>query len=176
MSSTEPAPADDTGARLAAAFTRVHRERMAGLPILHPRLAVAVVGGQDWQGHWLGVLITPWCMNLVLVPAPGSALAAAPAGATRRIDFPAGGFEFALSDLDGVGSFAACSLFSPMQDFADQAAAEDTAAAVLAELLTPTDAACADRSATGQATAAAALDPAPRMSRRDLLRGSFRAR
>jgi [NiFe] hydrogenase assembly HybE family chaperone len=99
--------------RLAAAFRQIHRLRMAGLPILHPDLHVAVIGGRDWQGHWLGVLVTPWCMNLVLVPAAGSDLARHREGTRRELDFPAGRFEFLIAPVDGVGHLATCSLFSP---------------------------------------------------------------
>jgi len=184
---TDSADASQTADRLASAFQAIHRERMAGLPILHPALGVAVVDGRCWQGHWLGVLVTPWCMNLVLVPALGSRLAQAPEGAVEVLDFPAGAFEFTVSVLDGLGSIAACSLFSPMQLFADQPAAEATAAAVMAGLFEPeAEQAAGGATAEDRATqdrpppvsTSALPTPAPRagLSRRDLLRGSFRGR
>ena len=195
MSSTEPpAPvppkAEDpaqTGERLAAAFRRIHRERMAGLPILQPDLHVAVVGGRRWQEHWLGVLVTPWCMNLVLVPAAGSVLAQDAPGTIRLLDFPAGRFELTASDVDGVGAIAACSLFSPMHAFADQAAAETTALEVMTELFEPTAPGATPSARAASADAQAQRHGSPRaapsdtqtstgvgMSRRDLLRGAFR--
>lgn len=191
MSSTEcatdAADAAQTADRLASAFRSIHRERMAGLPILHPELGVAVVDGRCWQGHWLGVLVTPWCMNLVLVPALGSTLAQAQAGSVEVLDFPAGAFEFTVSVLDGFGSIATCSLFSPMQRFADQPAAEAAAGAVMVGLFEPAaeqaaGGATAEERATRDcpppASTSALRAPAPRagLSRRDLLRGSFRGR
>lgn len=185
MSSTDT---DDAAvaARLVAAFEAIHRERMAGLPILHPGLAVAVVDGRRWQGHWLGVLVTPWCMNLMLVPAPGSELAVGGQGASRLLDLPAGRFELLVSELDGVGTIAACSLFSPMHAFADQEAAEATAAVVMVSLFEPAADAPAAAAPADQAAAPVQRQPRPGMvdgsmsrrpgiSRRDLLRGSFRA-
>ncbi|NBC15329.1 MAG: [NiFe]-hydrogenase assembly chaperone HybE [Gammaproteobacteria bacterium] len=182
MSSTEPAAEDattgedaaHTAERLAEAFRRIHRERMAGLPILHPHLEVAVVGGRRWQGHWLGVLVTPWCMNLVLVPAAGSALAQDAGGTTRLLDFPAGRFELTASDVDGVGAMATCSLFSPMHAFADQAAAEATALEVMTELFEPTAPGAAPSPGAGSADAE--VQRGGGVSRRDLLRGTFRRR
>jgi [NiFe] hydrogenase assembly HybE family chaperone len=172
-------PVAETGQRLAIAFERIHRERMAGLPILHPDLAVAVVGGCAWYGHWLGVLVTPWCMNLVLVPAFGSELAHDAQGTKRLLDFPAGQFEFVSSPLDDLGTIATCSLFSPMQAFADQAAAEATAAEVMTALFEPNPDTTApgQRDAQAGATGAksARFRPDPGVSRRDLLRGSFRS-
>ena len=60
--------ADLVGQRLESAFERVRRERMIDVPMLNPRLAVQAVGFRDWRGGWLGILITPWFMNLMLLP------------------------------------------------------------------------------------------------------------
>ena len=164
MASAESAVRDDSVARLLAdSFTRVHRERMAGLPILHPGLSVAVVGGRAWQGDWLGVLVTPWCMNLVLVPGPGSNNRPGPFGSKLQLELPAGGFEFLASEEAGIGRFAACSLISPMHQIADQAAAIATAEAIITALFQP------------QPPGEAAQDTGRQhgVSRRDLLRGTF---
>jgi [NiFe] hydrogenase assembly HybE family chaperone len=50
---------------------------------------------------------------------------------SRHYVFPAGVFEFIGSQDPVLGDYQACSLFSPMFDFADHAAARDTAAAAL---------------------------------------------
>jgi [NiFe] hydrogenase assembly HybE family chaperone len=149
--------------QVAAVFERIHRERMAGLPILHPDLRVAVVGARAWQRDWLGVLVAPWCMNLVLVPGPGSAHAPGPFGSKLQLDLPAGRFEFLSSEEDGLGRFAACSLVSPMHEFADQAGAVAMAEEIVTALFEP------------EAPAAPAAPAQDRgVSRRDLLRGAFR--
>ena len=64
-----PLSSDEFGVTaLESAFRRIAATRMAGLPINHPLLAVEGVGFRLWQGKWLGVLVTPWAMNLVLLP------------------------------------------------------------------------------------------------------------
>jgi [NiFe] hydrogenase assembly HybE family chaperone len=151
--------------RLREAFERIHRERMAGLPILHPDLRVAVIGGRRWQHDWIGVLLTPWCMNLVLLPGPGAARRPGSAGSTQRLVLPAGTFELVASHEAGVGAFAACSLFSPMHGFADQAAAVATAEAVMQALFAPPE---APPAADARRSLPAGI------SRRDLLRGRLR--
>ena len=83
------------------------------------------------------MLVTPWCVNLVLMPAVGSELAYDTQGPKRLLDFPAGRLELVSSALDDLGTIASCSLFSPMQAFADQAAAEATAADVMTALFKP---------------------------------------
>jgi [NiFe] hydrogenase assembly HybE family chaperone len=131
----------DIEQRLQEAFERIHQQRMLGLPILHPGLRVAVVGGRrllsDSQADWLGILLTPWCMNLVLIPGPESTRQLGSVGSTRCVDLPAGRFELITSEEASVGRFAACSLFSPMHDFADQASALAMAEAIMTELFEP---------------------------------------
>ncbi len=94
---------------------------MRGLDVVNPRLAVEAVGFAPWDGHWLGVLLTPWCMNLMLLPRDRGALAAArrPArsGATRSR--PASTNSSARTTRRSA-PYAVCSLFSPVLQFADQ--------------------------------------------------------
>ena len=120
---------------LEAAFRHIAATRMDGVPVLNPRLEVQAVGfesDEDGQ-HALGVLVTPWFMNLLRLPLldglPTLALRAVAARdiCTRRLDL-IGAFE------PGVGAFEACSLFSPMFEFANQAAAVATAQEALKEL------------------------------------------
>ena len=132
---TEVEPAQATADRLTAVFETIHRERMEGLPILNTRLGVAVVGAQVWEGDWLGVLVTPWAMNLLALPADTAALGKP--GSKRSHSFPSGTYEFIAGDPADIGSHEACSLFSPMHEFADQAAAVATAQEVLKALMTP---------------------------------------
>lgn len=121
---------------LEDAFGRIAATRMAGLPLMHPRLAVRAVGfTAAADGIALGALVTPWFLNLVrlplhaqagrLLPAPGQAEPVAVGGWT---------FDFLGADEPGLGRFAAASLVSPMSEFADQAAAEATARALLEAL------------------------------------------
>lgn len=158
----------DLERRLADAFERIHRERMLGLPILHPGLCVAVVGGRCWRGDWIGVLLTPWCMNLVLIPDANSRDRPVAVGSTQCIELPAGRFELIANEEAGVGPFGACSLFSPMHDFADQAGALATAEAIMTQLFEP-QGPVGDRSAEHAAEPPA--QPRAAISRRDLLSG-----
>ena len=56
----------------------VLRERMAGVPILNPALSVQTVDFSPWRGHWLGALVTPWFINLVVMPLDPAAWRSAP--------------------------------------------------------------------------------------------------
>ena len=143
--------------RIERTFEQIHRERMVGLPILNPHLAVRLVGPRAWQGGWLGVLVTPWTMNLIALPGAGSAESPGAPGSTRERVLPSGHYEFIAGADPRLGPYETCSLFSPMDAFADQETALAAAAAILGLLFDPPPAA-----------------PAPRgLSRRGLLRAAL---
>jgi [NiFe] hydrogenase assembly HybE family chaperone len=123
------------GARIAGVYRRVHARTMRDAPICNAVLDVESVGFRALGGCALGVIVTPWFMNVVLAPRGDGALPAAASGATTQVALPAGRVEFLATVLDGFGPLWTCSLFSPMHDFADHAAARETAEEALAELL-----------------------------------------
>jgi [NiFe] hydrogenase assembly HybE family chaperone len=132
--------AADITASLERTFARIEAERMRDVPILNPRLAVEAVGFRAWQGHWLGVLVTPWFINVILKPgseAMATDWAGLTPGASVQHRFPAGDFPFLVGEETGIGRYQMCSLFSPVLEFEDQAAARIAAEAALAALLNP---------------------------------------
>jgi len=141
------------------AFRMIHATRMADLPFLNPALRVEALGFRDWSGLRLGVLVTPWSINLVLLPGASSALPAVRAGDERLHAFPSGVYGFHAHDDPAAGPYQQCSLFSPVEEFGSHDDAVAAARAALEALLTP------------EPPPAAAQPPAP-VSRRDLFRGS----
>ncbi len=163
-----PSPAS----ALEAAFRTTLQERMQDMPMVNPALAVEAVGFRPWRDHWLGILITPWFMNLVLMPRVSAKWPAIAAGASRHYAFPAGVFEFIGAREAALGDYQACSLFSPMFDFANPQGAHDTALAALDALFDPASREAADTAAVRPAAAnAAPAAPARDISKRDFLFG-----
>lgn len=129
------AEAERRARALAARFAHIAATRMAGVALCHPRLQVAAVGFRpDAAGGAWGVLLTPWFMNLVWLPEEGEPSPPLAPAATRQRVLGTECFEMTGAHEDAVGAFEACSLFSPMHDFADQAAALATAEAALQHL------------------------------------------
>jgi [NiFe] hydrogenase assembly HybE family chaperone len=122
-------------AGLEAAFTRIQRERMADVPILNPDLEVQAVGFRIWEERCLGVLITPWFMNLMLLPLDSDDWAGQSSGNKVKHVFPSGHYEFMVGEEDGIGHYQMCSLFSPVFEFQTQDAAIATAEAVMDGLM-----------------------------------------
>lgn len=124
---------------LEALFRHVERSRMAGVPVLNRALQVEAVGFEPVAVEAgevpaaVGVLLTPWFMNLVWLPLRPEA-GADRVGQARARDVGGTSFEFIGAHEPGLGAYEAGSLASPMFEFPDQAQARATAWAVLAEL------------------------------------------
>ena len=144
------------------AFFRIQQEQMADVPILNPVLSVEAVDFQRWQGHWLGIVVTPWCMSMLLVPGSAENWVSTGENKRRFVRFPAGDFAFLGSEEAELGEYQSCPLFSPMDRFSSQSEATMTARASLIALLT--SAARAEATATAQKTA-----DEPSLSRRRFL-------
>lgn len=124
---------------LEVLFRHVERTRMAGVPVLNTALTVEAVGFElvavepGEAPAAVGVLMTPWFMNLVRLPLQPEA-GADRVGRVRALSVGSTSFEFIAAHEPGLGVYEACSLASPMFEFPDQAIARATARAVLAEL------------------------------------------
>ena len=140
-------------------FFRIQQERMADVPLLNPALAVQAIDFQRWQGHWLGMLVTPWCMSLLLLPGSAQTWISTAENKRRFVKFPAGDFAFLGSVEVELGEFQSCSLFSPMDQFPTQAEASMTARAALIGLLT-------DRKASATVPGEKKVADQPSLSRR----------
>jgi [NiFe] hydrogenase assembly HybE family chaperone len=119
---------------LESQFRRIQREQVQG-PLLNPALDVEAVGFREWSGFCLGVLITPWFMNLMLLPPEGDSWKEMRVGDKQSHQMPFGPYEFILCEEDRIGRYQTCSLFSPVFEFNDQAAAVATAEAVVDALM-----------------------------------------
>jgi len=126
---------------------------MKGLPIYNPTVAVEAVGFREYEGRQAGVMVTPWFMNLTVLPSEADK-AVWISGGTVRLTFPSGQYDLLVSQLTDYGLVGTCSLFSPMSDFTDHEAAQ-----------------LAAQSAADGLFAAEEPPPAPTVSRRQLLGG-----
>lgn len=152
----------DPSGRLTAVYQAVHERRMRGLPFVNAALRVEAVAFAPWKAYWLGVMVTPWSMNLMLLPGDARAWRTLPVGGKRRYRFPAGEFDFVAGEASGIGEYLACSLFSPVLEFADHATARQTAVFAREAIFDP---------AHADEPAAAAREQ--RLSRREVLQARF---
>ncbi|NJD07822.1 MAG: [NiFe]-hydrogenase assembly chaperone HybE [Methylococcaceae bacterium] len=121
-------------ATLERVYRQILKERMAGLPFVNPALTVSAIGFRPWNDGLIGVMLTPWFMNLMALPGSDDWQDAAP-GQQLTYRFPAGDFRFTAGDEPGIGRYRMCSLYSPVLQFADQTTAEAVAEQILLELM-----------------------------------------
>jgi len=141
--------------RLVSDFAEIFHSKMRDVPLVNHALHVEAVGFVPHDEGFLGVLVAPWFMNLVLLPRHGRP--ALKAGEKETLSFPSGDYEFLHNSRPETGPYLACSLFSPMSDFTSQLQATDVARAVMAELFKAENRAETDRAADIRAAREAEL-------------------
>lgn len=164
----------DPSARLAAAYGVIAR-RMDGLNFVNPAIEVEAVAFAPWESHWLGVMVTPWFINLMLLPRDPAAWTSLPQGTTLRYHFPAGDYEFISSRDEAVGEYHMCSLISPLLHVTDHPTARAIAEHARIALLDAANAPVPEVPESEKPGPVARLKEqadAP-MSKRDFLRGRF---
>jgi len=112
--STSPAPV------LEALYQRVHQEEMKGLPICNEDIKVEAIDFQIFQDQWLGILVTPWFTNLLILRQEGKDWPEFKLGKGNdiQLNFPAGTIKFTPRFEPELGSYLCCSLVSPMTEVA----------------------------------------------------------
>jgi len=87
---------------------------------INPKLKVQAVDFRHWQSRCLGIMVTPWFMNLMLLPNEGDEWQDLPIGNKSAYHFPSGDYEFVLAEEEGIGRYQVHPVFAPMLDFDDQ--------------------------------------------------------
>ncbi len=162
---------------LEADFTEIWNGKMRDVPMVNALLQVEAIGFRLHEGRPLGVLLSPWFMNLVLLSAEGEDWSGLTPGEKEVIEFPSGAYEFTHNTREMVGGYKACSLFSAMGEFRSQAQAVDVARAVMGALFDAENRADTDRAADIRAAREAELAPPPAIdtepSRRAVISGGL---
>jgi len=126
----------DTVTALVRHFQTLYEEHMRDLPIVNTRIDVEGVGFRAFGAHQLGALITPWFMNLVLLPA-GDEWRGTKQGETTTIDFPSGPVEFTVSRDGELGTYLTAVLRQGVADLPDQQTARNIADQGVTALFSP---------------------------------------
>ncbi len=182
---------EDIRNQLIDLFQTIEVTRMDGVPVLNKKLSVDAIGFEPYGDFYLGVLLTPWFMNLMMLPMAGDAneLEGKKFGSKQSHALPNGQFQFIVGHEEDIGFYLSCSLFSPVFEFADQESALQTARAALDEVMRVRDDVdepdededmkeiWAGRLPVPEDEVGQALEeqvsegPPPELSRRDVLRG-----
>ena len=91
---------------------------MRDLPLYNPIVAIEAVGFRRFGDDALvGVVLTPWFMNLTMLPIEPAPMDMAAIGRSVVVELPAGQRTFVVGGDVGVGLYKAHSLHSPVLTF-----------------------------------------------------------
>ena len=110
----------DAAEILLQTFEHILQENMQGIPILNNKLQVQTLGFQRFDGRIIGVIITPWLMNLIMLPNEKDDWSGLELGKKMPIKFPSTSYKFMVNEIDGIGKCKTHSLYSPMREFSSQ--------------------------------------------------------
>ncbi len=124
---------ENPSAVLEQIYSTIYREQMHDVPVVNPAIQVEAIGFSEWEGQWLGILLTPWFMNVLVIPKVGSPWPELEMGKGKELmlSFPQGEYKFSARVDKGIGSYLCCSLISPVNDWKSHPEAKRTAEDVL---------------------------------------------
>ena len=118
-------------------FRSISDLNMRGLPIFNEDIQVEAVGFRPYNDDLLGILITPWFMNLILLPQQKIEMDYSAVGSPSDEVLPSGTWQFRCGGDEVVGLYRSLSLHSPMFAFNTHEHARIEAEQRLDSLLTP---------------------------------------
>ena len=119
---------DDPGELIAAHYAQLWEASTPPASEINPRLQVEVSAFARCQGDWLGTVIAPWAIHLILINGGGSLWGDIPAGQRRYVDLPGGTLAFVADGDPEIAAWQYASLLDSIGEAADMAAARLIAA------------------------------------------------
>lgn len=118
-------------------FKTIGELNMRGLPVYNENLQVEAIGFQPYDEDYLGILVTPWFMNVILLPQDKTSMDYSLVASPIDETLPAGTWQFMFGGDEVVGLYKSLSLHSPMFAFNNQDLARIEAKRRLNSLMTP---------------------------------------
>ncbi|EPB0879502.1 TPA: hydrogenase-2 assembly chaperone [Yersinia enterocolitica] len=101
-------------ALLEQVFGQVAADKMRGLPFYRDHIPLRACGFQLFEQQWIGALLTPWMLSLVVLPGPQQSWQRRAVGERLMLALPCGSISFTVSEIAGCGQYLSRSLMSPL--------------------------------------------------------------
>ncbi|WP_431222798.1 hydrogenase-2 assembly chaperone [Serratia sp. L9] len=101
-------------AQLERVFQAIAARDMHQLPFFQPQIPVRACGFQLFEQQWIGSLLTPWMLSLLVLPGPDQQWQPREVGDKLALMLPCGNVRFTVGEIDGCGQYLASSLMSPL--------------------------------------------------------------
>ncbi|NCG53126.1 hydrogenase-2 assembly chaperone [Serratia fonticola] len=101
-------------ALLETAFQAIADGEMQDLPFFQPQISVRACGFQLFEQQWVGTILTPWMLSLLVLPGPEQVWQPYAVGDKLALSLPCGSVRFIVGEIAGCGQYLACSLMSPL--------------------------------------------------------------
>lgn len=123
--------------KLSRRFERIAQERMRGLPFYNNSLQVEALGFTAIESGYVGALITPWFINVILLfrEQPSTATVV---GHKYTHRLPSGDYDFMIGEDEELGRYDFISLASPTSKYKTQQQAQGFALTKLKAMLIQT--------------------------------------
>lgn len=126
----------DAVTKLVERFKTIGDERMKDLPFYNHKLEVEAVGFIETEKNHIGVLVTPWFINVMMLfkqrPEQKASL-----GQRVQHELPSGEHSFMVGEDNEVGRYDFISLVSPTHKFKTQQEARTKALLEVQKYLSP---------------------------------------
>lgn len=134
--------ADNPAPRVLAHYRRFQAQLTQGGNAGQAGISVDIAGFRRYQGDWVGAVVTPWFIHLLLLPGGGTLWRNLPAGETLRAGFPAGDLEFTTQTQDDpdLPTHAFATVVAPLDGLPDQDAALSSAMQAMRLIFEPASA------------------------------------
>jgi [NiFe] hydrogenase assembly HybE family chaperone len=119
--------ANDPSSLLEAHFLQRWEAQATDYPQANPALQVKAIGFTKIEGDWVGVMVTPWFVHLLLLPGGGTLWGDIPDGQRRYLDLPGSTFYFTATEAPDIGPYQYTSLLDKIDQVPDMATAQGLA-------------------------------------------------
>ena len=87
---------------------------MQALPFFHHDIECFCPKFALFEGQWVGLVLTPWMISVVILPGPQQTWEARELGDKITVQLPYKALTFTVSGVETVPQYLSCSLHSPL--------------------------------------------------------------